>query len=89
MKQVFSVRQGALVGAAVAAALIAIPVSSASASGTYVSTSGTSLLGVTLPSISTTLPVSSPSLDFNVVESVNLGSSLSLATLNLDPHMVK
>ncbi len=93
MKQLVTIRRAACVGAAVVASSIAIPVSSASAaSGTYVSTSDTTLLGLSIPVLSTTtttLPVAVPGLpDLNVTGSESLGG-LSLFNLNIDPHMVK
>ena len=102
MKEFLSSRRAVCAGAAVIAALIAMPISNAAANtgssasatggtgaaGTYVSTAGTSLLGLQLPAVSSTLPVALPGLDFNVVDSASLGG-LPLYNLNVDPHMVK
>ena len=69
----------------------AVPASSAMAAGTYVSTTGTTVLGLQIPVVSTlatTLPVAVPGEpDVNVVASAKVGS-LNLLNLNIDPHMM-
>ncbi len=69
----------------------AVPVSNAMAAGTYVSTAGTTVLGLKIPivsTLSTTVPVAVPGEpDVNVVANVHLGN-LQLVNLNIDPHMM-